>query len=402
MPVTHARVRISPLRAALLSTAAVSLAALACGSAAAASGDHTDPQLAFAMQRDLGIFPGQITQYLRTERLAATQQSLSRQQLGRNYAGTWIERQADGSFHTVVAAAGSARLATLSGVEVRKVRYGLADLDAAMVKLDGLRARAHDALRGLEGVHAWHVDPQSNSVVVSVAPGATSRAVEFVALSGADASTIRFETMVGAPRTMANVYGGIEYVINNAFLCSVGFSVTRGSTKGFATAGHCGNAGNSVAIGGQTVGSFASSSFPGNDRAWVSLSSSNTLYPYVANYNGGVVTVRGSSEAPTGSAVCRSGRTTGYRCGTIQAKNVTVNYAEGTVTGLTQSNACVGGGDSGGSWITSVGQGQGVTSGGNSQSGTNSNCGLSSSQRRTYYQRLTPILSAYGLTLVTG
>ncbi len=402
MTASHSAVRRSPARTVLFSVVTAA-AALTSGAVFAADAPtDVDPQLSFAMQRDLGIFPGQIPQYLATERTAATQQPLAERQLGAKYAGTWIERNADGSFKTVVATTAGGRLAALKGVEVRQVRHSLASLDAAMGKLDGLRARAADAKQGTDGVQAWHVDPQTNSVVVSIAPDATKRAIDFVALSGADADAVRFETMVGTPRPMATIKGGIEYVINNAFLCSVGFSVTRGTTKGFVTAGHCGDVGNSVAIGGQTVGSFAGSTFPGSDRAWVSVGSTNTLQALVSNYAGGNVTVRGSTEAATGAALCRSGRTTGYQCGTITAKNVTVNYPEGTVTGLTRSNACVAGGDSGGSWITSAGQGQGVTSGGNSQAGSNGNCGLAASQRQTFYQRLTPILSAYGLTLVRG
>lgn len=391
--------RRTTLRTALFTVVATTVAAL---SAPALAADDFSPALKFAMQRDLGIFEGQIPQYLRTERIAEAQGALAERALGDRYAGGWIERKADGSFAYVVATTGNAKAARLQGVEVREVRHSLKALETAKARLDDIRRLARDADTALRGVQTWYVDPATNSVVIGVVPGATQKAVDFVAVSGADASTVRFETVEGEVRPMATIRGGIEYVINSAYLCSVGFSVTRGSTKGFATAGHCGDPGNSVAIGGATVGSFSGSSFPGNDYAWVSVGSSNTLQPYVYNYSGGNVVVRGSTEAATGASLCRSGRTTGYRCGTITAKNVTVNYAEGTVYGLTQSNACVGGGDSGGSWITGAGQAQGVTSGGNAQSGTNSNCGLSSSQRRTFYQRLKPILSAYGLTLLRG
>nr|3URC_A Chain A, Alpha-lytic protease [Lysobacter enzymogenes] len=198
----------------------------------------------------------------------------------------------------------------------------------------------------------------------------------------------------------ANIVGGIEYSINNASLCSVGFSVTRGATKGFVTAGHCGTVNATARIGGAVVGTFAARVFPGNDRAWVSLTSAQTLLPRVAN-GSSFVTVRGSTEAAVGAAVCRSGRTTGYQCGTITAKNVTANYAEGAVRGLGQGNACMGRGDSGGSWITSAGQAQGVMSGGNVQSNGN-NCGIPASQRSSLFERLQPILSQYGLSLVTG
>lgn len=85
--------------------------------------------------------------------------------------------------------------------------------------------------------------------------------------------------------------------------------------------------------------------------------------PVVNDFNGGAVPVNGSQEAPVGASICRSGSTTGAFCGVIQAKNATVNYPEGTVTGLTQTNVCAEPGDSGGSWISGD-QAQGVTSGG--------------------------------------
>jgi streptogrisin C len=79
----------------------------------------------------------------------------------------------------------------------------------------------------------------------------------------------------------------------------------------------------------------------------------------------------------------------------IEAKNVSVNYgADGTVNGMTQVKVCAEGGDSGGSFITTAGQGQGVLSGGNYS------CkGGQASLATSYFQPLNPLLQAYGLTL---
>ncbi|WP_064748707.1 S1 family peptidase [Lysobacter antibioticus] len=384
-------------------SACVALAAAATfASGAAVAGDTVDAQLKFAMQRDLGIFPGQYAQYLATERLAQSQGRAIEREFGSAYAGSWIERNADGSFKLVAASAGARKSSSIGGVEVRNVRHSLKQLQQSMDLLDASsRARIKGISKPLTGVQSWYVDPVRNSVVVKVDQGALDRGIDFVALSGADSGSVRIEETPGTLQTAATIVGGIEYSINNASLCSVGFSVTRSSTKGFVTAGHCGSAGAIVRIGGAQVGSFAASRFPGNDRAWVSVGSGNTLQPWVSNYSGGNVIVRGSTEAAIGAAVCRSGRTTGYRCGTITAKNVTANYAQGAVYGLTQGNACMGRGDSGGSWITSAGQAQGVMSGGNVQANGN-NCGIPASQRSSLFERLNPILSQYGLSLVRG
>jgi hypothetical protein len=139
-------------------------------------------------------------------------------------------------------------------------------------------------------------------------------------------------------------------------------------------------------------GTFRGSSFPTNDYAWVETNSNWNTLPNVNNYSGGTVAVAGSQVAAIGSSVCRSGRTSGWRCGTIQARNVTVNYAQGPVYEMTQTSACAEGGDSGGSYI-SGNQAQGVTSGGSG------NC---SSGGTTFFQPINEILNVYGLTLKTS
>ena len=136
---------------------------------------------------------------------------------------------------------------------------------------------------------------------------------------------------------MYDTRGGDQYVINGNTLCSVGFAVAGG----FVTAGHCGGV-NSPTLGFNNVpqGTFAGSSFPGNDYAWVRTNGNWTSQPWVNNYSGGNVLVAGSQDAAIGSSVCRSGRTTGWRCGVIQGRNETIVYAQGaTLYGLIDPTA---------------------------------------------------------------
>jgi streptogrisin C len=59
------------------------------------------------------------------------------------------------------------------------------------------------------------------------------------------------------------------------------------------------------------------------------------------------------SDAPVGTPICTSGRTTGLTCGTITAKNESVNFPAGMVHYLTRHTACIEPGDSGGpAWST--------------------------------------------------
>ena len=141
--------------------------------------------------------------------------------------------------------------------------------------------------------------------------------------------------------------GGDAYYIGGG-RCSVGFSVNGG----FVTAGHCGSAGNATT--GFNRSRRARSRAPRSPATTTPGSQVNanwTPQPWVNNYAGGNVTVAGSTEAAVGASICRSGSTTGWHCGTVQANNPTVNYPQGTVTGLTRTNACAEPGDSGGSWL---------------------------------------------------
>ncbi|KWS02457.1 Streptogrisin-C precursor (Serine protease C) (SGPC) [Lysobacter capsici AZ78] len=386
-------------------------------SGAALAADDLAPGLKAAMQRDLGLSGAQVTEYLKAERFAAQQEKALEKQLGRNFAGTWLERKADGSFGVVAATTSIKAAKAAAGVETRQARHSLSALNAAKGQLDSQLARNGKAPKG---VYSWAVDLPSNSVIVGVAPGAEEAAVDFVARSGLDTTSVRFETMAEAPQRRIAIQGGRGYLRQPGdgylYACSVGFPVTKGTTPGFATAGHCGNAGEVVYnedsqwVPGVRLGSFAASSMPsgngtGPDRGWVQVDSTHTLSASVYGYGSGDVTVRGSTEGAVGAALCRSGRTSGWRCGAIRSKNMTVSYVDdagnpdGTVTGLTQTTACAEGGDSGGSFITTAGQAQGVLSGGSgSCKGKQGRTGGGNS----YYTPINSILTAYTLTLRTS
>lgn len=378
--------------------------------ASSASAADLEPALQAAMQRDLGLSGQQLAQYLQTERIAAQQEKALQKQLGASYAGSWIERKGNGSYSFVVASTRSGKSA--AGVEMRQARRSLAELDASKARLDMFIAQGAKAPKD---VYAWSVHLPTNSVTVSIARGAEKAGIDFVARSGIDAATVRFETLDEQPSLRMDVLGGYGILRNPGdgylYACSVGFSVTQNGAPGFATAGHCGNAGEityyepSQWTLGVRLGTYAASNFPnpgqtGPDRAWVRLDAGHTPRPTVEGYTSADVTVRGSTEAAVGAAICRSGRTSKWRCGAIRAKNVTVNYSSGeTILSLTQTTACSEGGDSGGSFITAPGQAQGVLSGG---SGNCKGKGGKPGGGNSYFQPINPLLSAYGLTLVTS
>ncbi len=391
----------SPLSLMIVTAMAATLPAHANAAANTAT-PSTSPAMQQALKRDLGFSPGQITRYIETEHSAMRKQGEAQRTLGARYAGAWMERDAAGEFKLVVATTQPTQSAKSLGADVRVVAHTLGQLEAAMSQLNGAKTtRSVGVLRAIDtSIYSWRIDLPSNSVVVTSAPDATHAAIDFVAKSGIDAKLVRFETSKLRPQPTFDIRGGDRYWTPQ-FGCSIGFSVTHGGETGFATAGHCGTAGTAVnGYNNVALGSFGGSQFPGADSAWVrNTSASWTIQPLVNNYAGGNIGVYGGLETPVGGAICRSGATTGYRCGAVTAKNVTVNYgASGIVYGLAQSTACVGSGDSGGSFITPGGEAQGVTSGGAIDASGN-NCSIASPT--TFHQPIQPILNAYGLVLQT-
>jgi streptogrisin C len=366
---------------ALTAAPAVSFAAEPAPSPAAPAAVTLDlaPGMLAAMRRDLKLDDRRIAERLRTEAAAPVVEKRLRARLGPAFGGAWIPDGADRLTVAVTseAAAGQVRA---EGAVPRVVARGAAELDAARARLDRRAATAGADIRG------WYADVTTNSVVVLARPGAEAAARRFARDAGAGDVTVR--PAAEQPRPMYDIRGGDQYVINGNTLCSVGFAVAGG----FVTAGHCGGTG-SPTLGYNNVaqGTFAGSSFPGNDYGWVRTNGNWTPQPWVNNYGGGNVTVAGSAEAAIGSSICRSGRTTGWRCGTLLGRNETINYAEGAVSGLSRSNACAQPGDSGGSWI-SGNQAQGVTSGGTG------NCSTGGTM---WFQPVNEILGVYGLSLTT-
>ncbi|MFD4371349.1 S1 family peptidase [Streptomyces sp. NPDC058486] len=381
--------RTPPLRAAvaaLLLTVGLGAAHAGAAGAAPLPGPAAVPSasagLLDAMSRDLGLTPARAEERLRAEKAAAEVERTARERTGAAYGGSWFDPASGRLVVAVTDRAEEAEVRSL-GADTRLVRHSAAALDRAKARLDGLRAPA--------GVAGWHVDPKANSVVVDVVRAERQhpavRAFVDRAVAGGLVTVAETDQ---APRTYAaGTVGGDPYYTGNV-RCSIGFSVHGG----FVTAGHCGRAGAAVrGWDGSAMGTFQGSSFPGDDYAYVSIHSGWWTVPVVLGW--GAIPdrlVRGSAEAPVGASICRSGSTTHWRCGTVLAKNETVNYSQGAVHQMTRTSVCAEGGDSGGSFISGD-QAQGVTSGG---------WGNCSSGGETWFQPVNEILTRYGLRLHTA
>jgi streptogrisin C len=364
---------------AMAASSIAAAAAPAAPSAAARSGVDLPSQVRGALQRDLGVTGAQLDARLASETTATERSARLERSLGATFGGAWLSGDT-GTLTvgiTTSAKAGAVRAAGATPVVVRRSERAL---DAVHATLDRAEASAPAA------VHGWYTDVESNTVVVEASASGASAAHRFADSLGVG-QAVRVTT-ASTPQLLYDVRGGDAYYTTQ-FRCSIGFAVQGG----FTTAGHCGRAGQTTSGYNRVAqGTFRASSFPGDDHAWVGVNANWVPRPIVNGYGQGNVTVRGSTEAAVGASVCRSGSTTGWRCGTIQAKNQTVRYAQGTVFGLTRTSACAEGGDSGGSFI-SGNQAQGMTSGGSG------NCTFGGT---TFFQPVRETLSRYGLTLVTG
>jgi streptogrisin D len=236
---------------------------------------------------------------------------------------------------------------------------------------------------------SWAVDPATNQVVLSVDSSVTGAALATVESTAKRFSgAVRVEHVAGTFSTQA---AGGDAIYGGQYRCSLGFNVRSGSTYYFLTAGHCGNIAStwySNSSHTTVLGSTAGSSFPGNDFAIVRYTNGSTP-PGTVDLYGSSQDITGAGNATVGQSVRRSGSTTHVHSGTVTAVNATVNYSQGTVTGLIRTNVCAEGGDSGGPLFAGS-TALGLTSGGSG------NC---SSGGVTYFQPVVEPLSVYGVSV---
>ncbi|MBM2620879.1 alpha-lytic protease prodomain-containing protein [Actinoplanes sp. LDG1-06] len=339
------------------------------------------PDMATALHRDLGLTPEAASVRLEAETVAAKAESDLAAKLGSSFGGAWFSEAGN---ELVVATTDPSERAAIeaAGARPQVVGRSLAALEAARARLDRASAPA--------GVTRWHADPQTNTVVIVAEPGAEKAAAAYAAAAGLPAAAVTVEKRAGQMNAVAAVDGGDAYITPRGGDCSVGFGVVGG----YVTAGHCGKAGQAArAADGSAQGTFRGSSYPGNDYAWVELNANWQPSVWVNRYPSRTV-VGGARVSSINSSVCRSGMASGWRCGKITDKNVTIHYQTDNVnvSGLTLTNACAEPGDSGGPFLSGwQAQGVAVAASGNCSSGG-----------ETAFQPLQEILDKYNLTLLTA
>ncbi|CEJ92334.1 hypothetical protein VHEMI07994 [[Torrubiella] hemipterigena] len=284
-----------------------------------------------AIQRDLGLDTTQATARIARDSYASKVIENLQGSLGKSFSGAWPDEDKilvgitdEAQKKDVVSAGGTPVLMANSLDKLHKTQEALNDILKGHAKRDG-----HSTFGYHASIASYGVDLAANKLVINALAHAQDAANKFTSHSGLDASDYEVHVIDTMPAAHATVVGGYAYKnIDARLIWSYGFAVTGG----FISAGHCGSAGAHVtSFSGEAVGTFYDSTYPGNDWSYVQTVQGTTLYGYVDAGNGNFYPVKGSQEAAVGATICRSGQTTGVRCGTIRQKNMTVNYREGTL-----------------------------------------------------------------------
>ncbi len=330
--------------------------------------------------------PVQVQQSLQAHAISAKLPS------SQDQAGRWIDP--DGRLTVAVTNAREADRVRQSGATPKLVARSQAQLDDLLAKVDKI-ARAD---RG-KGLQSWGIDPVSNKVVVR-ARGA------YGAVRGLGDGVQVVQVTTDHRQQSGEVNPGDPWWPGSESNCSVGFPATDAQGgKHFLTAGHCTNDANQAAygasgqsnkIGTSNVGGTHSVNAREGDMGLVDVTESGwTISPNVNTWGQPAVTVSGSADAIVGDPVCHSGNTApNWECGTVTAVNQSIDYGNVVIDGLSTTNACSEGGDSGGAWVSGT-KAVGLHSGGNSS------C-VTGDSGNSIFQPIKEALTKWNLTLLIG
>ncbi len=236
-------------------------------------------------------------------------------------------------------------------------------------RLDELRVLRHRldglALDGRAGnSQYWYIDHQRCTLTIATLRGAADPAtsaflntarlmpalVKIVELDAAIRSRVAKGPAADPNSHAASGFHGGSAIYSGltgtVLICTAGFNGYRPNTTG--TAGHCARDAPTWYDGtGALVGTVDQSRFPGADWAVIPAAEGLTLTADIVDGDS-TTAITGFARPRLRDRVCATGASSGTRCGTIDATDVTVNYPEGAVTGLARSTQSGAAGDSGG------------------------------------------------------
>ncbi|MFI0411916.1 S1 family peptidase [Actinomadura sp. 3N508] len=223
----------------------------------------------------------------------------------------------------------------------------------------------------------------ATAAMVAVAPAASATVPNAVATEGGGRAA--------AAKPPPSGEGGQPIFAKGGVRCTLGFNVRKADTYYFITAGGCAKSGQKIyADPGLTVELGTVVSVMNVAVALVVYVEPHVERPGSVLGFPGSRDITAAGKATVGQPVCRSGSTTGVRCGTVTALNQSVSFPEGTITGLARTNICAEPGDNPGApyFTGTLALGVGIGGSGNCSSGGTS-----------FYQPINEILSAYDVNV---
>ncbi|MEV4766714.1 S1 family peptidase [Micromonospora chokoriensis] len=299
-----------------------------------AAGDRGDgaADMAEAIAEQRGISRDAAEKLLSTENANVRLANQLTTELGASSGGAYLS---NGDLVVTVTDAAAAAKVTAAGAKARRVARGERQLQTIQRTLEAAASEPNTT---------WGVDPQTNQVVVSLPASGAKNAVQR-SVARTFGAAVRFETSDGQIQpnvgiSSADALGG----------CSVGFTATDFTFNYIITAGHCTRGFPHWTLpNGQDVGPSLESNYPEDDYGLIWMNGASVWATGVINlWNNTNRSIHGWATAVSGLSVCNSGKTTGFRCGSVLRTNVTVNGAGGTVRQMVETNICTLGGDSGG------------------------------------------------------
>lgn len=397
----------TPLAAALVALVTGTLLAAGFSAPADAEPGHAagDDAGVRALAHHLDISTTQAAAKVAKQNAAGALGARLQREVGAASAGHYVDA-ADRAVVNVTTEPAAATVRAGGGL-ARVVPRSLVQLESTK---DGLDRLAQED--GAGRVQSWGLDIEHNRVAVIATAGATDdKTRDFLSVVATD-EAVAVTTTDARMQTMDDLYGG-QQLESGTDACSLGFNARDSSGNAvLLTAGHCGEGYATFSADGVEVGTTTNFTFPGaGDYAEATITNGYWRSRGAVRATGGEQLVSGSTQAAVGSAICKSGRTTNWTCGTIQTLDNTVNYDNGdgstsTVTGLIQTSACAEGGDSGAANLSGD-QAQGLTSGGagydhDGNPLTPPVCGAKIDKPSvSFVQPINAVLDAYRLTLVT-
>ncbi|WCM94757.1 S1 family peptidase [Acidovorax sp. NCPPB 2350] len=342
-------------------------------------------------------------------------------EVGEGYAGTWVEYDASNRIKQFVAIAGpivlSNELAPVNGWEIVPVRFS--EIQLVKARDDIYEIFSNPTASNEPLIMSIAVDPITNKLLVRVREEHRERVrAELDRWSfGSDMTTV--EVQNGPVNLMGHLYGGTRIISSSEgnsqmYMCTAGFNVVIDNVyPGTITAAHCKEVypqfvkvyfnlgGTSSPAKGSYIGDWMASGWNQNMDAVIFGNTDfvHVLHPqYLSNFDQ-AQNVQPLLDPVIGSAVCTSGGTTGWRCGTQKQKNVYHSYAS-RIFILSEADFCGAPGDSGGPVVSSNGAAVGIFIGAvsNNPSGlppSGSTCGATfGGSNRSVYQPLVQYLNA--------